>query len=318
MWDDFELDPERIPTFKLIFHGLQILFAFIAWCLEIAVFRDDKSKIVGNNGWTFGVVFLSVPAWIYLMMAPRFPRTRKLAHPYAMLAVDATFTVIWLSAFSTQAAYNSSTYKEEDEVINLCGNACSMSKAIVGLGVFVFIFFCATTFLSIWTLKYYQWNHRLPGYDRAQLKDQNIDPDKAAFSLAPHDEEAYAPVNLSEHDQDDPHSGSHYGGAGGAAHSDYSDPYGPAAGSQVGGARSDYSDPYGPAAGSKVGAGSTVGSSYRDNPFRQQEANPFDNDTEYHSGRVSAAGSGYAKPTATDEFDDARFPQANYDRIERL
>ncbi|KAK4127398.1 hypothetical protein N657DRAFT_641383 [Parathielavia appendiculata] len=304
MWEDLELDPERIPTFKLIFHSLQILFAFILWCIEIAVFRDSKSKIVGNNGWTFGVVFLSVPAWIYLMMAPRFPRTRKIAQPYAMLAVDACFTVIWLSAFSTQAAYNTS---------NLCGNACGMSKAIVGLGVFVFLFFCATTFLSIWTLKYYQWNHRLPGYDRAQLKDQNIDPDKAAFSMAPHDEEAYAPVNLSEHDHDDPHSGPHYAGA----HSDYSDPYGPTVGSQVGGARSDYSDPYGPAGGSQVGAASTV-SSYHDNPFRQQEANPFDNDADYHSGRVSAAGSGYAKPTATDEFDDARFPHANYDRIERL
>jgi hypothetical protein len=159
------------------------------------------------------------------------------------------------------------------------------------------LFFCATTFLSIWTLKYYQWNNRLPGYDRAQIKNQNIDPDKAAFSLAPHDEEAYAPVNMSDHDHDhdDHHDGPHYGG--GAAHSDYSDPYGPVAGSQVGGA-------------------STV-SSYHDNPFRQQDANPFDNDTEYNSGRVSAAGSRYAPPTATDPFEDARFPHANYDRIER-
>jgi hypothetical protein len=73
-------------------------------------------------------VFLSLPAWIYLMMAPRFPRTRKIAEPHAMLAVDALFTVIWLSAFSTQAAYNTA---------NLCGNACGLSKAIVGLGVFV-------------------------------------------------------------------------------------------------------------------------------------------------------------------------------------
>jgi hypothetical protein len=45
-----------------------------------------------------------------------------------MLVVDVLFTVIWLSAFSTQAAYNTA---------NLCGNACGLSKAIVGLGVFV-------------------------------------------------------------------------------------------------------------------------------------------------------------------------------------
>lgn len=57
MWEDLELDPERIPTFKLVFHSLQILFGFVSWCLEIAVFRAENSRIVGNNGWTFGVVW---------------------------------------------------------------------------------------------------------------------------------------------------------------------------------------------------------------------------------------------------------------------
>lgn len=162
------------------------------------------------------------------------------------------------------------------------------------------LFFCVTTFLSIWTLKYYQWNNRLPGYDRAQLGSQNIDPDKAAFSLAPHDEEAYAPVNMADHDNDDHHDGSHYGGGGSTS-----------------GARSDYSDPYGAGGGSQVGAASTV-SSYHDNPFRSQEGgNPFDNDTEYHSGRVSAAGGRYTQSTTTDPFEDASFPHANYDRITR-
>lgn len=60
-------------------------------------------------------------------MAPRWPRTRKLAQANAMLCVDALYAIIWLSAFSTQAAYNSA---------GSCGNACSVSKAIVGLGVF--------------------------------------------------------------------------------------------------------------------------------------------------------------------------------------
>lgn len=163
------------------------------------------------------------------------------------------------------------------------------------------LFFCVTIFLSIWTLKYYQWNHRLPGYDRAQLSSQNIDPDKAAFSLAPHDEEAYAPVNMDDQDHDDNVDGSHYGGA-----------------SSVVGGRSDYSDPYGPGTTSHVGATSTV-SSYHDNPFRQQEASPFDGqDTEYH-GSISAASRYGATPAASaaDGFEDARFPQADYDRISR-
>ncbi|KAK0664014.1 hypothetical protein QBC41DRAFT_21460 [Cercophora samala] len=320
MWEDFELDAEQIPAFKLAFHIAQIVFAFVLWCLEIAVFRADSAKIVGNNGWTFAVFFLTVPAWIYLIGAPRFPRTRKIANPTVMVLVDVIFTIIWLSAFATQAAYNSS---------GLCGDVCGISKAIVGMGVFVFLFFCGTTFLSIWTLKYYQWNNRLPGYDRgdraAGSDSQNIDPDKAAFSLAPHDEEAYAPVNV--HDADDDDRPAPYGGA----RSDYSsDPYGAP--------KSDYSDPYGSTVGvNKAANASTIGSSYQDNPFRRGEANanPFDDDTEYNSGRLSAMGMGgastlggsmnsrYQAPSVGtyDEEEDrtgpARFPQANYDHLHR-
>lgn len=68
------------------------------------------------------------------MMAPRSPRVRKIAEPHAMLVVDAVFTIVWLSAFATQAAYNTA---------NMCGSACKMSKAIVGLGFFVL--YVATT-----------------------------------------------------------------------------------------------------------------------------------------------------------------------------
>lgn len=72
--------------------------------------------------------FLSIPAWIYLVMAPRFPRTKKFANPYAMACVDGLFAIIWLSAFATQAAYNTA---------GLCGTACGLSKACVAMGVFV-------------------------------------------------------------------------------------------------------------------------------------------------------------------------------------
>ena len=121
---------------------------------------------------------------------------------------------------------------------------------------------------------------------------------------------------MSDRDDTD-HDSLHYGGPGGA------------------GARSDYSDPYGPA-GSHVGGASTVsgGGGYTDNPFRQHEtasgvggANPFDSDTEYHSGGGSHVGGSMASrytatPSATDVYgghDDqaASFPQGNYDRITR-
>lgn len=293
MLDSFELDPEKIPLFKLIFHVGQILLAFSLWCMEIAVFRNPTARIVGSNGWTFAVFFLTLPAWVYLIGAPRFPRTRAIAKPQVMLALDVLFTVIWLSAWATQASYNTS---------NLCGEACGVSKAIVAFGVFVFLFFCITTFLSIWTLKYYQWNNRLPGYDNGPKSgDDNIDPDKAAFSLAPHDEETYAPVNMNDHDQD----------------SDRHD-----VDTSYGGPRSDYSDPYGGAASTVGGpAGGSTVSGYQDNPFRQQTPNPFD-DTYSQSGRLSAAGQRYNAPSAADDYDDDRtapvtFPQANYDHLHR-
>lgn len=45
-----------------------------------------------------------------------------------MIIVDAVFTFLWLSAFATQASYNTK---------DSCGNRCSISKAIVGLGVMI-------------------------------------------------------------------------------------------------------------------------------------------------------------------------------------
>lgn len=91
-------------------------------------FHETKRGLLANGRFIFVQCFLSLPAWVYLCMAPRFPRTRKLAEPRAMATVDGLFTIIWLSAFATQAAYNSA---------GLCGTACGMSKAVVALGVFV-------------------------------------------------------------------------------------------------------------------------------------------------------------------------------------
>lgn len=156
-----EFNNERIPLYKLIIHIVQVVFSLAIWCMEIAVFK--YGTVTGQMGWTFGVVsldplqipfgqhhhhyhhhhhhyqlalltpspyhqcFLSIPAWVYLIMAPRYPRTRKIAQPNAMLCIDALYTIIWLSAFATQAAYNTA---------NDCGSACGVSKAIVGLGIF--------------------------------------------------------------------------------------------------------------------------------------------------------------------------------------
>lgn len=64
----FEWDPDYVPGVKLGLHSFQIIFAIIAWILEIVVFRNDKAKITGRNGWTFAVVSFFEPwnwsAWL--------------------------------------------------------------------------------------------------------------------------------------------------------------------------------------------------------------------------------------------------------------
>lgn len=152
--------------------------------------------------------FLTVPAIIYLTMTPRFPRTRRFANPYATVTVDIIFTILWLSAFSAVANWNGS---------GRCHSACRVSRIIVVFGVLIWYVFplssfkielslCNLGYRLLWTLAaamsiygtiYFRREGYLPGASRAPHNASMIDPDKEAFSTAPHDE--YAPV----HDTDD-------------------------------------------------------------------------------------------------------------------
>lgn len=98
------------------------------WCRKCSLCSllfPGLSSFIHTNS-MFLQCFISIPAWIYLIMTPRFARTRRFAAPWAMLGVDLFCTILWLSAFATQAAYNTA---------DLCGDRCKLSKAIVGLGV---------------------------------------------------------------------------------------------------------------------------------------------------------------------------------------
>ena len=52
----WEWDQNYVPPVKLGLHCAQIVLSFVLWCLAIAVFAGEDSKVVGTNGWTFGVV----------------------------------------------------------------------------------------------------------------------------------------------------------------------------------------------------------------------------------------------------------------------
>lgn len=149
------------------------------------------SKIDGRPGWYFGLCFLSIPAIIFLTMTPRFPRTRKFANPYALATVDFVWAFFWLAAFAAQASYNSS---------GKCSGACGASKAIVGFGVFIWIFWVITTIISLFGVMYWKREGYLPGASRAPYNAQAIDPDKEAFSTTPHDDEYAAVHNTDDHD----------------------------------------------------------------------------------------------------------------------
>lgn len=152
------------------------------------------------------------------------------------------------------------------------------------------LLFGGTTFLSGYTLQYYKFHGTLPGYDSRQIHDSNnIDPDKAAFSMAPHDEEAYERVNMDDHDAG-PSGSTSYGGAGGYSDNTYgsANPY----------SADDYDEP----------------NRYGTLPPRNNAM--FDSDLEYSSGanpppprQSSPYGSGHDEP--------AQFPTANYDRTIR-
>lgn len=302
-----EFNHARIPTYKLIVHIVQIVLSVTIWCLEIVVFKSGD--INGQNGWTFGVCFLSVPAWIYLIMAPRYPRAANIAQPNALVTVDAIMTIIWLSAFATQAAYNTA-----DD----CGSACGPSKAIVGLGVFETVFWGFSTFISFLTLQYYNTNGVLPGYDdlhRGRTHTMNnIDPDKAAFSTAPVDEEAYAPLGGHADPTEHEFNASPYGGS-----SPHHDPdsfgaqdtsYGGAGAASTMGSR--YDEPAYGGAPAHSGSPAYGGSGHNTPPYDMPSA-PYES-----HGSVGPAGAAlYSPPPAQESAYDAppQFPAGNYDNI---
>jgi hypothetical protein len=162
----------------------------------------------------------------------------------------------------------------------------------------------AALVISFFTLQYWNFHGSLPGYDKRRLPaggDSSIDPHKADFSMAPHDEEAYAPINMDERDpgRGDEYASGAYGGGGAGGGSTYSNPqdaYDDTADGTHGGGY------VGSAGGTAYTAGANAGSAG-------------------YSGRVSPVpqqGTGYVPPTATD-YDDgpAQFPAANYERTIR-
>lgn len=171
-----------------------------------------------------------------------------------------------------------------------------------------------STLISVVSLKYYNTNGMLPGYDnlsRGRTHTMNsIDPDKAAFSTGPVDEEAYAPLGAgrNDHSDDDEHefNAGPYGGA--PVHPGPSaSPYG--GGMGAGSMPAHDSDPYGHQDTSYGGAASSMGSRYDVGGESYAHVNPT----------PPPAGTGLYSPPAVHDDDDlhgpVQFPAGNYGNI---
>lgn len=168
-----------------------------------------------------------------------------------------------------------------------------------------------STVVSFYTLKYYHANGDLPGYERLDGgNNANIDPDKAAFSMAPHDEEAYAPIHNSNDDDDHHNSTPYNADAYGSVNSNTSRNNNTTMfdSETAYGSHHQQNDPF--ADSTYGGAGAHV--QYSDTSYGgARVASP------YGGGVHTGASNPYAAPTAEEDYDDrrpAKFPAANYDR----
>ncbi|KAL5336525.1 hypothetical protein BJX70DRAFT_372238 [Aspergillus crustosus] len=185
---------------KNLIHGVQGFVIFIAWAMTIAIFTKGGG-IDGRAGWYFGLCWLTIPALIYLVAVPMWPRARRFGNVYAFATVDCLFALLWFSAWVCMASYVAQGKSEgkdaddqdnqdnQDEEKSGCdnwkyGNAskCNISTGTTILGVSVFLLFCGTAYMSFRNVMHFRRTGTLP--------DAVSDPtfaaqSKAAFSSNP-------------------------------------------------------------------------------------------------------------------------------------
>ncbi|KAL3460849.1 hypothetical protein BJX64DRAFT_262324 [Aspergillus heterothallicus] len=195
----------RRPSFnpgrtKNLIHGFQGFLIFLGWALTIAVFTKGGG-IDGRSGWYFALCWISIPALIYLVAVPMWPRARRFGNVYAFATVDTLFAVLWFSAWVAIASYvaqgkslgkekdNQQDDNSDDDNKSGCDNwrygsasKCNVSTASCIIGVAIFVLFAVTAFMSFRNVMHFRRTGTLP--------DAVSDPtfaaqSKAAFSSNP-------------------------------------------------------------------------------------------------------------------------------------
>ncbi|KAL4782119.1 hypothetical protein BJX76DRAFT_333617 [Aspergillus varians] len=184
---------------KNLIHGFQGFLIFLAWALTIAIFTKGGG-IDGRAAWYFALCWFTIPALIYLVAVPMWPRARRFGNVYAFATVDCLFALLWFTAWVCIASYvaqgksegkDKDDKDEDDKDDNKSGcdnwkygssSKCNVSTATCIIGVVIFLLFVITGFLSFRNVMHFRRTGTLP--------DAVSDPtfaaqSKAAFSSNP-------------------------------------------------------------------------------------------------------------------------------------
>lgn len=138
--------------------------------------------------------WLSIPALIYLVMAPMWSRAQRFASVYAFAAIDILFCILWFSAWAAVASYVASGKgKGDNKKKSGCDNfshgsaaRCKLSEATVFLGVAICLLFGATSYFSIKGAMDYRRTGMMPTMPNEQTSFAAQTKDD--FSSHPNDE----------------------------------------------------------------------------------------------------------------------------------
>ncbi|KAJ5906989.1 uncharacterized protein N7473_003905 [Penicillium subrubescens] len=204
---------------KNIIHFVQAFVIFIAWAMTIAIWTKGNG-IDGRTVWYWILCWISLPALVYLAAVPMWPRARRFGNVYAFATVDIIYAVFWFSAWVALASYvaqgksigksssddktsSTKTTRATDSTKSGCDNwaygsasKCKISTATTIIGVFVFILFAITSWMSFRNVMHFRRTGTLP--------DAVSDPTFAAQSKAAFSSN---PAHDFEEDEDDFRSG---------------------------------------------------------------------------------------------------------------
>ncbi|KAF2112210.1 hypothetical protein BDV96DRAFT_498676 [Lophiotrema nucula] len=176
-----------IQKVKVVAHGFQALFIFIAACITISVFT--KGTTGGASKFFFALCFLSIPALIYLVMVPMWSRASRFANAYAFLGLDALYTILWFAAFISVAMWNTKSIRngeKEKKIDEGDGNCttfapgpesmCKLSRATVGFGIKLLLMTKYSLFFGITAAisGYYLFKFRKEGVMPYESKQANL------------------------------------------------------------------------------------------------------------------------------------------------